>query len=279
MADDPGVFFVATAHDEYRARRFPPGSVVIDPWRMVEDQPGVTVRRLGENKPALISLLVPSRGRPGWFERMQASMMRTVLHPSRVEIVFRLDDDDPEVDRYPRSMDWSVSQRLVGPRALLSECWNECARAAKGEILMHLGDDVTFDTNGWDQIVRDAFEQVPDRILFAHGDDLGPHGQTFGTHGFIHRRWMNEVGYFVPPLFSSDWNDVWLNEVANELDRRVLLPIVTEHHHYTFDKAPRDATHAEREDRGARDDVVALYKRTRREREGDIAKLRALMSE
>ena len=65
---------------------------------------------------------------------------------------------------------------------------------------MHCGDDLTFDTPGWDGVVREAFEQTPDKILFAYGNDLGPHGETFGTHGFVHRRWVETLGYFVPPL-------------------------------------------------------------------------------
>ena len=78
------VYLIGTAHDQYRQREFEPGDVVIDPWRMIPDQEGVTVRRLGENKPAMISVLVPSRGRPEAFKDMQASMWRTATFPNRV---------------------------------------------------------------------------------------------------------------------------------------------------------------------------------------------------
>ena len=65
---------------------------------------------------------------------------------------------------------------------------------------------------------------------------------------------------------------MWLNEIADAIGRRRLLPFVTEHHHYTFGrKAERDQTHADREERGAADDVVGLYKRTARQRKRDIA--------
>lgn len=43
----PAVYFVATKHDRYRDIMFPPGSVVIDPFGFIEDQPDVEVRRLG----------------------------------------------------------------------------------------------------------------------------------------------------------------------------------------------------------------------------------------
>lgn len=268
------VYVVATKHPEFAEQKYPEGSVVIDPWRYVPDQSGVEVRRIGENKPALISILLPSRGRPDWFTRMAFSAFKTATHPRHLEIICYLDGDDPKQVQYPNLVGVTY---LTGERIILSETWNRCAQEARGEILMHCGDDVLFLTEGWDVIVRRAFEKSKDKLIFVHGDDLGPHGKEFGTHGFLHRRWVEEVGYFVPPLFSSDWNDVWLNEVANMIERRVVVPIVTEHLHYTFGKAERDQTHHEREERGARDDVVALYKKTVRERKNDAAKLEKAM--
>jgi hypothetical protein len=271
------VYFVATKHAQYTEMDFGPGSTVIDPWRYIPEQTDVTIRRVGENKPTMISILVPSRGRPDWLGRTILTAFQTATHTRRIEFIVRLDEDDPRVEDY-FSPHFRGVEYLVGPRALLSACWNECAAKARGEIMMHCGDDLTFDTPGWDAVVRKAFAETPDKILFAYGDDRGPHGETFGTHGFLHRKWVETVGYFVPPLFSSDWNDVWLNEVAKMIGRHKLLPFVTEHWHYTFGKAERDQTHAEREERGLKDGVVDLYKRTQQDRENDAAKLRAAMS-
>jgi hypothetical protein len=72
---------------------------------------------------------------------------------------------------------------------------------------------------------------------------------------------------------------VWLTEVADELGRRRFLPFVTEHHHYTFGKAERDETHAEREERGERDNVKMLYQQTKGFRDRDVRKLRTMMKE
>ncbi len=43
----PGAFVVATNHDEFYSMKFPQGSVVIDPWGKMADQPGVRVVRVG----------------------------------------------------------------------------------------------------------------------------------------------------------------------------------------------------------------------------------------
>ena len=124
----------------------------------------------------------------------------------------------------------------------------------------------------------DVFDGYPDRIVFVHGRD-GIHDASFGTHGFIHRRWVDTVGYFVPPYFSSDYNDTWLNEVANALGRRVYLPgLYTEHMHPVAGKAPWDATYHERMERHTRDGVDALYVSKRHERLADVERLRAVLT-
>lgn len=267
-------FFIATRHQEYANHRFPPGSTVIDPFRYIPDQPGVTVKRIGQNRPALISVLLPSRGRPDLLNEMLASLWATVAHKRFVEVLVYVDTD--EIDSYFSKIMHPV-QLHFGPRRLLSECWNELADLCGGEILMHAGDDLVFRTPGWDQQVRDAFAAVPDRIALVQGDDLSPNRDALATHGFVHRKWVDAVGHFLPPLFSCDWNDVWLTEVADQIGRRIKVPAVIEHNHYSFEKRPMDKTDQEREERGREDDVVGLYQRTAKERLSDVAKLRAVM--
>lgn len=267
-------YFIATKHSEYAEHEFPRGSTVIDPFRYIPGRPGVEVRRIGENKPELISILVPTRGRPIEFLRMVKSALALATHARRIEVVAYLDEDDAN-NYWPKIVG---VEYLCGPRIVLSEMWNECYRASAGEILMHCGDDIIFRTPGWDQIVRAAFASSEDKILLVHGDDCSPNTDLLATHGFLHRRWVETVGYFVPPLFSSDWNDVWLTEVADLIGRRIKVPIVTEHMHYSFGKAERDRNTNEREERGARDDVVGLYQRTKMQRVRDANRLKAVMA-
>ena len=101
---------------------------------------------------------------------------------------------------------------------------------------------------------------------------MGGNGANFGTHGFIHRNWVDTVGYFVPPYFSSDYNDTWLNDVANMIDRRIYVDIKTEHMHPAFNKGPMDQTHIERLQRHQEDNVDALYATKLPERQADADK-------
>lgn len=47
---EKGVYLIGCAHDYIRTLAFPAGSIVIDPWGIVPDQEGVTVRRLGRTR-------------------------------------------------------------------------------------------------------------------------------------------------------------------------------------------------------------------------------------
>jgi len=143
---------------------------------------------------------------------------------------------------------------------------------------MQAGDDIVFKTPGWDVIVEQAFAESEDKILLVHGNDLDPNfSSRFGTHSCLHRRWIETLGYFIPPYFSSDNGDRWLMEIADFLDRRKYLPYITEHIHFRTGKAELDSTYRERLERHQRDNPDALYIEMFPERYADIEKLQRVM--
>lgn len=219
-----------------------------------------------------VSLLVPTRGRPDQLASMWASACATASRPNGLELVIYVDDDDPTV--LPDLGDATI---IHGPRIVLSDCWNKCAVAATGDILWLGNDDVLFRTPGWDEQVTTVFDRVADRIVLVYPDD-GIHGGALASLGFIHRRWVDTVGHFTSPLFSCDWADVWLDDVATALGRRTYLPgTLIEHMHPLVGKGPVDQTHQERMARGAGDNVAQLYLDRLGDREEDIRRLRAVM--
>jgi hypothetical protein len=226
-----------------------------------------------EIPPMKISVLCPTRGRPQEVKNMLASLRET----SSVvpEVVFYVDKDD---STFPYDLvGYKPNNVIVGERILMTEMWNRCAEVATGEILMLSGDDMLFKTKGWDDQVRRAFAAFPDRLIMVHGDD-GLHGNRFGTHCFLHRAWVDAVGYFSPPYFSSDYGDTWINDVFNALDRRIFLPIVTEHLHPITGKRKPDKTDMDRLERHKRDNVTQLYKELEAERIADIKKVAARLN-
>jgi glycosyltransferase involved in cell wall biosynthesis len=222
----------------------------------------------------MISILCPTRGRPSNMRRLYESAYAT--SDTNLEFVFYIDDDDTESAAMAEELGVVT---VVGPRIVLSEMWNKCYEVSSGHILMHCGDDIVFRSGGWDTLVLKAFNEVSDNILLVYGRD-GLQDENLGTHTFMHRKWAETVGYFVPPYFSSDYNDTWLNDVAVSIGRRKYIPeIYTEHMHPGAGKSDWDKTHQERIARHQADRVDELYRSLIHEREADAAKLRAVMEQ
>lgn len=220
----------------------------------------------------MISILLPSRGRPANVMRLYESLKATTY--GQWEMIVHLDDDDPLAFDYAERIEIKY---LMAPRMLLSDYWNHCYEASQGGIVQHSGDDIVFRTRGWDWKVEDAMPD--DGIGFVHGNDLSPNTHLIGTHGFVTRRWCDTLGYLCPPYFSSDYNDLWLTEVANDLGRRFhLTDVITEHLHPAFDKAEWDQTHQDRVERHKSDNVEQLWESTAPLRWEDARKLRAAIA-
>ncbi len=220
-----------------------------------------------------ISILCPTRGRPANVRRLLDSLRETSTIIPEVVLYADLDDtstNGPDINcegaHYP------INKLVIttAPRILMSKMWNQCAETATGEILMIGADDLIFRTKGWDDDVRRAFAAFPDRLVCVHGND-GVYQEKFGTHVFLHRNWVDAVGYVAPPYFSADFVDTWWNEVANALNRRIYLPFVTEHMHPLFKKAPLDQTHKDRLGRSVGNQK--LYEELLSERKADADKL------
>lgn len=237
----------------------------------------------------MISLLVPSRGRPDQLMAMWHSAYETAADPDSIEMVVRVDADDDGYDRLrSRSAKTyggttnifgrQLIRWVVKPRTdLMSDLWNDSWREAHGDIFMHCADDVRFREPDWDLRVAMHFESWPDRIGFVYGRDCA-HDQSLGTHGFLSREWTDVIGYFLPPYFSCDYADTWLNEVSQAIGRRVYDEnIVTEHMHPALGKGEIDQTHRDRFERDARDDNTSRWHQHAATRVEWITKLQAAL--
>ncbi len=220
-----------------------------------------------------ISLLLPTRNRPQNLRRLMQSLCETTDR-DLPEIIAYLDDDDTLSP--PVCEDLEIDT-VVSPRGTvkLSDMWNKCYAAAdpESEIFMLAGDDMVFKTYGWDNQVVRAFEAFEDRLVLVHGDDLY-FGCMLGTHCFVHRRWIETVGYFTPPYFSAEFADTWVNHVAEFIGRRIFLPFIVEHLHPEYGgKASMDQTHKDRIARREQDGVQEQYTNMASQRFTDAMKL------
>ena len=220
----------------------------------------------------MISILCPTRNRPHNIKRMWQSIVDTASKPNEIELVIYVDEDDNSYD------DLKLPLTIVkGPRIVLSDTWNKCAKKAKYDILMYAGDDIVFKTDNWDSLVVATFDESKDKIMFVFGRDGSPHDRIYGTHGFVHRNWFNTLGYICPPLFSGDYSDTWINDVAKLVGRHKYINILTEHLHPDFNKTNLDKTYEEKYERMKKDKTADLYHSLSSERQIDADKLRKVM--
>lgn len=221
----------------------------------------------------MISLLVPTRKRPERLAEMISSA-RATSNSGQIEILCYVTHDDASYDDVAKSLSAAF---IRGPRRTFSDLWNPLVPYAAGDIFMLCADDVIFRTTGWPEIVEQAYADCADKILCVHGDDLHPNGKSFATLPFVSRKWVETLGYFTPDGFTCDWCDTWIQDIADMIRRKRLLPIVTEHVHPLWGKAPVDETYAEAQANRTKDPNARQYMQRFSERQADAEKLRAVM--
>jgi hypothetical protein len=159
--------------------------------------------------------MTPTRGRPENIREFLRSGISLAKHINQVEFLFYVDYDD---DTFPIDVLDENIKIIRGPRLWLSVMQNILFANATGEIIMYTGDDTQFQTQDWDEIVRERFRISEDKIKLVYGNDMGPYGEKIALHGFLHRNWVNAVGCWVAPGRGSLY-DLWHTEVARKINR------------------------------------------------------------
>lgn len=194
------------------------------------------------------NLFVPTRGRPNNVDRLLRSLRDTTADAKSLNVCFYVDADDDKtqalIAQYKQEYNDLGARFAVGPRITLSDCYNALfAHTEFGDILWSGGDDIVFQTQGWDDLVRAEFEKFPDKILLVYGDDCYQH-ERIATHPFMSRTGCAVVGYFFPVIDGLSPTDIWVHRMYEAIGRLKYLPgLVTEHMHPFRHKAPMDQTY------------------------------------
>jgi len=166
----------------------------------------------------MISILCPSRSRPELAKRMVDSVLK---NPGcNIEIILYLNDDDPLLDQYINNI--KNATIIVGPDQSTSYSWNLMAKKASYDILFLIGDDTMVETDNWGPLIIREFDKVPDKILMV-APKAGSLGKTKCPHFFLHKNWVNALGYYLPPHFYHHYVDHWIRDIAVSLRRYVHL--------------------------------------------------------
>lgn len=176
-----------------------------------------------------ISVLIPTRGRPGPLACTVRLLRQLATNPGRIEILLYIDDDDPvdyEGEVWPKfAMRGArpVHGRVIrGPRfgyERLNECFNRLAAAATGRWCLFWNDDVYMATPYWDLVL----DGIRDEIAIALTECN--HGRSPCIFPFFTRGYRETVGH----VSLNTHSDTWLEEVGTEAGVAVDVPILVLH--------------------------------------------------
>lgn len=203
----------------------------------------------------MISICLPTRGRPERFADMYYSAMATA--GAEVEVIAVLDDDDDTAKDYPIGPKYVTVPAGTKQSGLWSVAWEH----AKGDIA-HMGaDDLIYRSRDWDETVARSFRQWRDKIGMVYVNDLnavrdkpfaGQHhsdeiagGFVFSANPFVTREWIAALdGFFTPPFYESWEADTWIYQLAENISRIAYVGnVVIEHMHPMTGKAEMDETY------------------------------------
>jgi hypothetical protein len=196
-------------------------------------------------------------------------MLNNADNPNDIEFVSYHDDDDDSVYEYVGN-----HREITGPRLpFYSQCWNDCAKIATGDIYLYNSDDIQFVSKGWDTEIKDAFDKSKDKIIFVYFNDKR-HVSSYGCIYCVHKNWIDTVGYLTPGFFSSHYPDNWMNALARRIDRKVRLDNVK-----LKLQGLEDKTHKEYLERREKESPRGIYQAHKPQLLEDARKLKQFISD
>jgi hypothetical protein len=179
----------------------------------------------------LINIFMLTRGRPEKVVVAIRSLDRLANKKNKIELWIYIDNDDIPTLNLMNSdwckgisigINWHIGSRPITHGAAFTELWNVSSNAA---MYMGFSDDYVVQTSNWDVAVRETFLNVPnDRIAIGYlSDPLMPKGGV--TFMVETAEWINQVGYFVVPYFPYWFGDIWLQQIAEMVERKYAIPV------------------------------------------------------
>jgi hypothetical protein len=167
------------------------------------------------------------------LRRLLDSIKVTTRNPGEVEVVLVVDEDDRETAQFQYE-GLSLKSVLVPPSLIMGELNMSGYRAATGQYVMLLNDDVVLRTQGWDERVLAAFRSFADGMVLVHVNDL-VFKDTLCIFPFVTREFCLLAGGICPEAHLRYRIDDHIQGIFDLLgvlgqDRRIFLAdVVFEH--------------------------------------------------
>lgn len=190
----------------------------------------------GDPSDAVISVLLPTRGRVDELRAAVDNLRRFAADASLLEIMVAADPDDPDTIAAAQDLGLTlhVAPKRYGYQGL-HHYYNYLASVATGEWLMIWNDDCKILTPGWDDVIR----RMPPGIL--HPDiDYQPDMNSFPI---VPAEWARLLGH----LTVTEGVDLWIHDVGRMTGTMRRIPVKVHH-----GRRIGDATAADRDARDVR---------------------------
>ncbi len=183
----------------------------------------------------MFSLLLPTRGRVEMLRRLFDSIVEHTHRLDQLEICLCVDDDDLETQAVE-------DERLIIKKAVIPRGGHmgEMNRAAydvsTGRYVMVFNDDIILRTEGWDILVGDVLEHLPDEVALIHVNDL-LFKEKLCTFPMLSRAACEAIG-LCPPMYHRYQIDDHIYDTYNLLAylgyaRIIYMPdVVFEHENH-----------------------------------------------
>lgn len=184
----------------------------------------------------IISLLLPTKGRPEMANAFIKSVEEAADNISRIEIVVCTDIDDITAESI-QSESVQLVRVSIEPGSTMGQLNLKCFERSSGKYVMLVNDDIIVHTKGWDTSVIAAFESVGDDIALVHVNDL-LFGKSLCTFPMQSRKAINIIGLCDPGFIRYRIDDHCYDTYAMMAEvgykRIIYLPdVVFEHlNHY-----------------------------------------------
>ena len=189
----------------------------------------------------MLSIIVPTRGRPEQLRAFLDSLAQTARDPARLEVVLVVDEDDAQTLAFRHS--GVPTRQVVAPRGLPMGALNSRGyEASTGDYVMLCNDDVQVRTPGWDDRMEQVFRSFPDGVVLAHVND-GTFKDRLCVFPCVSRRYTELAGGVCPEEYRRYRIDDHIYNVFNLLvhlgERRIqyLPEVLFEHHNYAASMA------------------------------------------
>jgi hypothetical protein len=178
-----------------------------------------------------ICLIMATRGRPEMLAEVLVALKTHTAQKEKVSLWLYVDADDAitrkAIDSGALSdagvqLHWHLGGQTSGLGEMQQILWQASGRTA--EIYMVLGDDIRFDTPGWDNVLRDVSKIFPDGIFLASPHD--PMTADTCTYPVFGWRWLETLQQLFCGHFPFWYDDRWVHQIGEMVGRYAWLPIV-----------------------------------------------------